>query len=74
MLQEAFGLAGLARRHGRRQVDQPLGVGGEPAHDLQAAVAFSSRMVTVPRRRVVMIRLPMHILGVQQVVVLLLGG
>ena len=35
MLEVAVGSSGLARRHGRRQVDQPARVDGEPAHHLQ---------------------------------------
>ncbi len=35
VLQQPGGLACLAGRHGGRQVDQPPGVGGEPAHHFQ---------------------------------------
>ncbi len=52
-------LARLARRHRRRQVDQPLRIGGEPAHHLQGrrrrSPRESSRCRSQPRG---MIRLP----------------
>src|SRR6202012_4277233 len=35
MLQEVAFLVSLGRRHGRWQIDEPLGIGREATHDLQ---------------------------------------
>ena len=59
-------------RHRRRQVDQPLRVGGEPAHHLQrrGGVLLADRDVAVQPRRDD--PLAEHVLDVEQVVVRLL--
>ena len=73
MLQQARLAAGLAGRHGGRQVDQPLRVGGEPAHHLQGrrGVLLADRDVAPQPGRDD--PLAEHVLGVEHLVVGLLG-
>ena len=66
--------ARLARGHGGRQVDQPLGVGGEPAHHLQGGGGVGLPDRHVPPQPGGDDPLAQHVLGVEQVVVGLLGG
>ena len=72
VLQEPRLAGRLARRHRRGQIDQPAGVGGEPAHDLQGR-----RGVLLPDGDAAAQTgrddpLAQHVLGVEQLVVRLL--
>ena len=72
MLEQVGLLARLARRHRRRQIDEPPGVGGEAAHHLQgrARVLFADRDVALQAR--LDEALAQHVVDVQHIVVLLL--
>ncbi len=72
VLQQVGLLAGLARRHGRRQVDQPFGIGGEAAHHLQrrGGVLFADGHVAAQAR--LDDALAEHVVDVQHIVVFLL--
>ena len=74
MLEEAGGFAGLARGHRRRQIDQPAGVDGEPAHHLERGrrVFFTDRDVAAQAGRNE--SLAEHVIGIEQIVAGLLGG
>ena len=73
MLEQAGGVAGLAGRHGRRQIDQPLRVDGESAHDFERGrrVFFADRDLAAQAGRDD--PLAEYIFGVEQVVTGLLG-
>jgi hypothetical protein len=58
MFKQAIALAGLAGRHRRWEINQPLRIRSPPAHHFQRCGAFSSRIVTLRCSRVWMMRLP----------------
>jgi hypothetical protein len=73
MFQQAFPRGSFRRRHGGRQVDKPLWIGGEAAHDFQSGrgVLFADGDVVVETRGDD--ALAQDVINIQKIIELLLG-